>query len=229
MPVHVNFLHRFPLLGDLPEETLAALAPVVERRSMPRRGIAMQKGELEQGLGFLLEGCLQGVDFTLDGREVGLDFVNAGDYFGELGVVEQLGFPELVIALVKSEILFMPEATARNLMFSCPTIAEQVMLRLASRVRAGVSQRTLLSLPNPTQRVCAQLLLMLAPDADVISYAPTHQELAIMINVSRETVTRVFQTLLAQNLLARDGSRIVVLDAVMLREIAEGRSGVDKL
>jgi len=229
MPVHVKFLHRFPLLSNLSEETLAALAPAVELRSILRRGVAMQKGGVGLGLGFLLDGCLQGVDFTLDGREVGLYFVNTGDYFGELGVVDQRGLPELVIALVKSEILFMPEVTARNLLFTFPTIAEQVMLRLANRVRAGVSQRTLLSLPNPTQRVCAQLLLMLAPDTDVINYAPTHQELAIMINVSRETVTRVFQSLLGQHVLVRDGNRIVVPDVVTLREIAEGQSGVDKL
>ena len=224
MPVHVNFLHRFPLLSGLPEESLVSLSNLVERRSLARRGIAMQKGAVGQGMGFLLEGCLQGVDFTLDGREVGLYFVNAGGYFGELSVVDRQGLPELIIALAKSDILVIPEAIARNLLFSFPAIAEQVMLRLAYRVRAGVSQRTLLSLPNPVQRVCAQLLLMLSPDSNSIEYAPTHQELAIMINSSRETVTRFFLSLQSQEVVVRDGNRIIVPSESMLREIAEGRA-----
>jgi CRP/FNR family cyclic AMP-dependent transcriptional regulator len=224
MAIHVNLLRRFPLLNGLPEASLGLLAASVELRTLSRRGVAMQKNDVGQGLGFLLDGCLQGVDFTLDGREVGLYFVNPGDYFGELSVVDQQGLPELIIALVKSEILFMPEATARGLLFSSSMVAEQVMLRLATRVRSAVLQRTLLSLPNPTQRVCAQLLLMISPTSGMVEYAPTHQELAIMINTSRETVTRVFQSLQSQGVLMRDGSKILVSNLGLLKEIAEGRS-----
>jgi CRP-like cAMP-binding protein len=225
MPVHVNFLRRFALLQDLPEATLTTLATQMVQRSLARRGVALQKGENNQGLGFLLEGHLQGVDFTLDGREVGLYFVQPGDYFGELAVTDRQPLPEFVIALAKSEMLLLPQEAARQLLFSSPAIAEQVVLRLAARVRTGTAQRNLLSLPNPLQRLCAQLLMMAGPAGQAprsISPAPTHQELAIMINTTRETVTRNFQLLQTRQWLQRAGDGIVLLDLAMLGALADG-------
>ena len=223
MPVHINFLLRFPLLSALPAETLEQLSQQMSIRSLPRRGVVMQKSQPDQGLGFLLDGRLQGVDFTLDGREVGLYFVNPGDYFGELAVADRQALPEFVIALAKSDILVLPQEHARRLLFSTPAIAEQVVMRLAERVRTGTAQRNLLSLPNPMQRLCAQLHLMGAMAPHVIEHAPTHQELAIMINTSRETVTRAFQLLQTQNILRRDGDQIILAQLEMLRRIAEGQ------
>jgi CRP/FNR family cyclic AMP-dependent transcriptional regulator len=222
MSIHVNFLKRFALLRDLPAASLEEIAALMTMRTVARRGVALQKGEAGQGLGFLLEGHLQGVDFTLDGREVGLYFVNPGDYFGELPVADRLPPPEFVIALAKSEILTLPQDAARRLLFSTPAIAEQVVLRLAKRVRTATEQRNLLSLPNPMQRLCAQLLLMCEGDAHEIAHAPTHQELAIMINTTRETVTRNFQVLQSRRLLLREGERITLAQAATLQQLAEG-------
>ena len=57
----------------------------------------------------------------------------------------------------------------------------------------------------------------------VISNPPTHMEIAIMLNVSRETVTRVFQTLQNRQIVKRDGSASLrVNDLVSLKNFAEG-------
>lgn len=229
MPVHVNFLTRFPLLKDLPDPFRESLAAVMEIRTLPRRGVAVKKGWGGEGMGFLLDGALQGVDFTLDGREVGLYFVVPGDYFGELAVCDQKPNPEFLIAMTKTTYLHLPQEPARQLLFSSTAIAQQIMMRLAARVRAGVVQRNLLSLPNPVQRLCAQLLLMVQSSEGVIDFAPTHQELAIMINTSRETVTRAVQVLQTRSVLKRDGGRIVILKLTQLRQIAEGQVEADKI
>jgi CRP-like cAMP-binding protein len=57
----------------------------------------------------------------------------------------------------------------------------------------------------------------------IIVNPPTHMEIAIMLNVSRETVTRVFQSLQNQQIVRRDGStRLVVTDLPALRRLANG-------
>jgi len=228
MAVHVNFLLHFPLLKNLPTASLEALASQMVMQTLGRRAIAMHKDKPSQGLGFLLNGRLQGVDFTLDGREVGLYFVEAGDYFGELAVVDQRALPEFVIALAKSDILFLPHDSARRLLFSSASIAEQVLTRMALKLRQGTAQRNLLSLPNPMQRLCAQILVMLGESPNAIENAPTHQELAIMINTSRETVTRAFQLLQTHNILSRDGNRLVVAQTAFLRQVVEGKRDLGK-
>jgi CRP-like cAMP-binding protein len=55
-----------------------------------------------------------------------------------------------------------------------------------------------------------------------IPAAPTHQEIAIMINSSRETVTRAFQQLQNQEILRRDGSQLLILRPESLEELAAG-------
>lgn len=228
MSVHVNFLSRFPLLCDLSQEVREKLAGQMQLRSFARREVVLNRDDATLGLGFLLEGRLQGVDFTVDGREVGLYFVEPGDYFGELPVVDGQTASEFVIALSKSDLVFLPRELARRLIFSSPSIAEQMMVRLASRVRHVTAQRTLLSLPNPFQRLCAQLLqlVMASPEPMQILRLPTQQELAIMINTSRETVTRSFQVLLGQNIVRRQGNTLTILNLPALQALAEGRDEV---
>lgn len=214
-------LARLSLLSLLTPAQRAEIAPLMQERAFARREIVASQGETSSFLGFLLEGRLQGVDFTVDGREVGLYFVEPGGYYGELAIIDGKPGAEFVIALTKSRVALLPREHARKLIFANPHIAEVLLLNLAERVRSGTAQRTILSLPNVFQRLCAQLLL-LGGNASLIPHAPTHQELAIMINTSRETVTRSFQLLQSQNILQRDGNSLKIIDKRYLDGILNG-------
>ena len=101
--------------------------------------------------------------------------------------------------------------------------------KLAGRIRQMTLQRSLLGLPNITQRVCCQLWLLVtnkdkeSQQSAEIKNPPTHMEIAIMLNVSRETVTRVFQQLQKQHIVSRDGpSKLLINELQTLKEVAEG-------
>lgn len=201
-------------------------------RSFDRRATLTDKAASAAALGFLVEGRLQGVDFTVDGRKVGLYFVEPGDYYGELSVVDGQPAPEYLVAATKSTVALLEARRARELIAQNALLAQAVMARLAARLRAATAQRTLLSLPSPGQRLCA-LLLQLPQEAGnagaQVAQVPTHQELAIMINASRETVTRVFQVLFLRRVLVRDGQSLQLVKPAVLREIAEGRLDAGKI
>lgn len=226
MPVSVQLLQQFALLQPLAQELLVPLSERMVLRQFARRAMVMSKEGDSHELGFLVDGRLQGVDFTVDGRSVGLYFVDPGDYFGELSLVDGQPPSEFVVAAVKSTVAFLDTAAARELILGHPPLAQAVMLRLAQRVRSVMAQRTLLSLPNPFQRLCVLLLQLpqrLVEGVLEVEQPPTHQELAIMINASRETVTRAFQVFFLHKLLVREGSALRITQPVVLRDIAEGR------
>lgn len=226
MPVSIQLLSRFPLLQPLSREELEPLSRAMTLREFARRGVVIAKDNPVVDLGFLVEGRLQGVDFTVDGRSVGLYFVDPGDYFGELPLVDGNPPAEHVVAVVKSTVAFLEAGAARELILHRPALAQAVMSRLARRVRDGLAQRTLLSLPTPFQRLCALLLQLPAVSIQgvtTVEQAPTHQELAIMINASRETVTRVFQIFFTNRILIRDGNALRIEKPDLLRDIAQGR------
>jgi CRP/FNR family cyclic AMP-dependent transcriptional regulator len=226
MPIAFQYLLKFPLLQDLPQATLMQLSAQMEDRLFARREVVSTKEQTRFALGFLVAGRLQGVDSTVDGRSVGLFFLEPGDYFGELSVVDGKPAAEHVIAVSKSRALFLEAPVARQLIFERPGIAQAIMARLSQRVREVTAQRTLLALPNPFQRLCVQLLLLARPSdvqQAVLESAPTHQELAIMINSSRETVTRAFQTLILRQVIERQGDHLYLLNTQFLSDVGNGK------
>lgn len=213
MAILIPILQGLRLFDQLPTEKLAQVALAMNERRVERREVIIKRGETDTGLGFLIEGRLQAVNFTLDGKEVGADFIGDGDFFGELSVIDGRPAPEYIIAVAPSRVAFLDRDRARELMFSTPRGAEAVATRLAERMRRAASHRAMLALPSSFQRVCAQLALLAQPEPTggvVISTPPTHQEIAIMVNTSRETVTRTLQFLQGMKVVTRAGNVLVV-------------------
>jgi CRP/FNR family transcriptional regulator, cyclic AMP receptor protein len=231
MVVTPELLSFFPLLKTLPQDSLAQLALQSSIQKFARRAVVLNAGVEESHVCFLFEGRLQGVDFTVDGREVGLYFVEPGDFCGELGIFDYGSQPEYVIVLSPAVVVLVPVTALRDKMLYSPLMASYLGERLAQRLRHMTYQRSLLGMPNIGQRVCCQLWMLVTESdktnmgAAVIKSPPTHMEIAIMLNLSRETVTRVFQSLQASEVVKRDGAtRLLVPDLHILKDLAEGRT-----
>ena len=221
MAIHPSLLLQFSLLRHLPAPTLPEVAEVSVLKTFAKREVVLNKDAASQHLYFLLEGRLQATDFTLDGKEVGLYFINEGEYFGEIAMLDGLVQPEIMIANKKSQVILVPNRLIRSLILSQPAMTEAITTGLARRIRVQSEQRQILSINNPLQRVCAQILLLLryspgqpddakAADRRTLNNAPTHQELAMMVNLSRETVTRVIQVLQSKGAKARQTDNMSV-------------------
>ena len=229
MQVTPELLSAFPCLKPLPHETLVELARNCTARRFARRAVVLNAGKREAHLCFLFEGNLQGVDFTIDGREVGLYFVERGDFCGELCMFDDGPQPEFVIARTPATVVFVPMEQLREVSTQHAHIANTLARRLATRLRELTRQRSLLALPNVGQRVCAQLWQLIPEPGrehgkvTLLTDPPTHMELAIMLSLSREAVSRVFQALQSQNIVSRDGpSRLLIQDPAALQGYAEG-------
>ena len=229
MAVTPELLSTFAIFKPLPEAVLSDLAKQATLIKFARRGVVLRAGEKEDHLCFLFEGRLQGVDFTIDGREVGIYFVEPGDFCGELGLFDQGTQPEYVIALTAAVVISVQMAHLREVMLKTPSIATMLGAKMANRVRQLSSHRSLLALPNVPQRVCCQLWALVPEGAKAgnkvaeIKNPPTHMEIAIMLNLSRETVTRVFQSLQNRQIVKRDGSAILLVnDVATLEKLANG-------
>lgn len=227
MPLPITLLQGLPLLSSLPQVTIAHLAQHAMERTFAKREVVLQKGGLSSSLCFLLEGRLQGVDFTMDAREVGLYFVQPGDYFGEVALLDGQPQPEFVTAVARSRVVSVTQELIKPIMFASPKLAETLCVRLSTRLRGVSEHRRILGLSTPLQRVCAQLQMLCVQSSATevrIPNAPTHQELAIMINVTRETVSRVFQLLQGRSIVERDGNDLKVEQPSLLNALAEGNA-----
>lgn len=222
MAVHPSLLQQFALMRLFSADSLAQLAAYSSTHAFAKREVVLAKESPSSSLMFLLEGRLQAIDFTLDGREVGLHFIEEGQYFGEISVLDGLPSPEVVIATKKSQVVMVPARDIRSHIFGSPQAIEAITSGLTKRIRDQANQRQILGIISPLQRICALLqnLTKEGKNPSLIANAPTHQEIAIMVNLTRETVTRAFQVLQSQGALARDGDDLKV-DANKLKQLAE--------
>ncbi len=222
-----DLLRTFGLFKTLSDSDLELLCSKSFVRRYERRAVILNAGVSENKICMLFEGRLQGIDFTIDGKEVGLYFVEPGDYCGELCVFDSGLQPEHVISLNSSVVVIFSSETMREVAERNPTVMLQLGNKLARRIRQMNAQRSLLSLPKVSQRVCRQLWLLIAKtDAEKtpdIENLPTHMEIAIMLNLSRETITRVFQQLQRKQIVSRVGpNKLLINQPEILRGIAEG-------
>ena len=225
MGVDPQMLDEIPLFSGLGKQEKQRIASVVKHTRVSKRQLVIEKGSESLGLWVLLDGRLQGTDYTIDGREVGLYFIEPNQFFGELALIDKQPSPEHIVATAQAELMLVPNAVCLDLIKHHPDIATQIAKTLASRVRGLIRQRTLLTLTTPMQRLAAQLI-DLAENSDgkvKIEFAPTHQELAMMINSSRETVTRAFRSMQVQGIVKRDGNVLIISNHKNLKELAEGK------
>ena len=233
MEVTPQLLGSFPLLRTVSTAELETLAPSCRAEKFSRRGVVLDPNDDDAAVCFLFEGRLQGIDFTLDGREVGLFFVEPGDFCGEMPLFDELARPEYVIALASSLVVKVPTRAIKAIMTENANMMNLLGKKLAVRVKQLTHQRSLLAISNIQQRVCSQLWMLCTDEsrksgnrtdleAEILN-PPTHLEIANMISVIRESVTRVFQTLQNRQIVRRKGQNsLIIISPEALRNLANG-------
>lgn len=214
-------LGTFPLFEGVDEEILKALTTALQLRTAERGQIILNKGSIGNHLLFLISGRLQAIEITEEGHQIGLSFLTEGDFFGELAVIDGLLRSATVIACEASLYALLPRSQALALIHNNPLIAERVLRRLAASVRKASDFRAILGIPNAFQRVYAFLdyLAKKNPGGLVtIDSLPTQHEIAIMINTSRETVSRAIRVLTQQGIVEKDLKRLIVRQPEALRD-----------
>ncbi len=215
-------LARIPLLSGLPQETLDELSAEIRPVRFAKRDFVMHKGDRDTDLLFLLEGRLLVVDISPEGRQTGLNFISPGDFFGELASIDGLPRSATIVAAAPSLVGVLPKIAAGKLIFGSPTVAERMLKHVSLKLRASTEYRVLLGIPNAFCRVYSLLHMLARPDPGkliTIENMPTHEQIGLMTNTSRETVTRALQVLYEQGVMEKDGRRAIVRDPSRLLEL----------
>ncbi|MDR2450920.1 MAG: Crp/Fnr family transcriptional regulator [Candidatus Accumulibacter sp.] len=216
-------LQHIPLLAGLPSQTLARMGQAMTFRSYPKGAYVLHKGDEGTYLLFLLSGRLRVMDLMEDGREVGLSFLLPGDYTGELSIIDGMPRSASVVAAEPSLLAFLHRARAQELIYTQPLVAERVLRRTVAKVRQASGYRMMLGINNAFQRFFTLICQMAAPGPGglvVIENLPTQQEIAAIINTSRETVSRALHVILKKGIVEKDMRRLIVRNPDALRRMA---------
>ncbi|HLV26961.1 MAG TPA: Crp/Fnr family transcriptional regulator [Gemmatimonadales bacterium] len=217
----VDFLSSVPLFRGLSRDALYRLAEVTREKIYARNGVICFEGDPGDALYIVRTGRVKVVLVGDDGREVILGVLGAGEYFGELSLIDDQPRSAHVIAMEDSRLLVLRREDFRKRVEANPGIAWALLQDLSQRLRQADSKIGDLVLLDVPGRI-ARALLDAAPDPDanVVARALTHQTIAQMIGSSRETVSRTMKDFQESGWITVERRQIRIADRAALERRA---------
>lgn len=213
-------LRTVPLFASFPEEPLRTLATVVSRRTATRGSIIMAAGDPTDSLYIILSGRFKVMMSDAEGKEVILCILGPGEFFGEMGLIDDAPRSASVVAIEPCELLVITRRDFKKCMTENADMAMAVMKGLVRRLREADRKIGSLALLDVYGRV-ARLLLDMSETVDgqkMVTKRLPKQDIAKMIGASREMVSRVMKDLQTGGYIEMRGSSIVLRDTIVLPE-----------
>ena len=217
-----------PWFGGLPvAERRAVLTAAEQHRLAPGEMLFRQGDAVPAGTGAfygLLAGTLKASSLREDGKEAILVLLEAGNWFGEISLIDGRPRTHDTTAIGEAEVLAVPRLAFDALM-KRPGFAQAICRMLAGRVRLLYGMVEDATLRSMRARVARRLLLLARGDATLARNArpgvPVSQEaLAMMLGVTRQTLSKELKALVQAGAVVLGYGRIEIASMARLKQFA---------
>jgi len=193
---NLDLLRRVPIFTALSPHQLDQLADAVTKRRVKRGELIVEQGKKSHALFVILSGRARVVMTDRRSREVILDVLGAGDYVGEISLIDGKSHSANVQAEIQCDLLVLGHAEFSRCLAENHAMANSVIKGLVSRLRKADEKISSLALMDVYGRV-AQVLVGVSQAAGtnqlLIKDKITRQDIAKMVGASREMVSRVMR------------------------------------
>jgi CRP/FNR family cyclic AMP-dependent transcriptional regulator len=209
-------LRAVPLFSSIGDEQLRMLATVFSRRSAARGAMIMAAGDPTDSLYIVLSGRLKVMMSDADGKEVILNILGPGEFFGEMGLIDDSPRSASVVAIEPCELISISKRDFKRCLAENFEMTMALMRGLVRRLRDADRKIGSLALLDVYGRV-ARLLLDMSETVNgqkIVTRRLPKQDIAKMIGASREMVSRVMKDLQMGGYIEMRGSSIVLRDTI---------------
>ena len=191
-------LETVPLFHGLSDDTLAEIEQHGSIKSFRKNAIIINQDDETYSLYVILSGRVKVFVSGEDGREVVLNYQSAGDYFGDLALIDKQPRVASVITTEPSKFMIISRDDFMTCLSRNPEIAINLMKPMTSRMRMLAQNVSSLALMDVYGRV-ARVLLQQSEEVDGerVTGRITQQEIADMVSASRAMVSRILKDLKA--------------------------------
>ena len=215
---NIELLKTVSLFWDLDKTELGYISDKMVSKKFESGNLIFLEESEGKNLFFVVEGSVKVTRLSKDGREVILAMLNAGDFFGEMSLLDGEARSANVIALEKTEVLSLNRDDFLVVLHDYPKIAIQLLKEMTSRLRKSDRQIVSLSLSDAEKRI-ALCIVRFADEQGFIKNGqvtipkiPIQQDIANMAGTSRETVSRAMSLLTEEKYIERNGKELKILN-----------------
>ncbi len=197
----LDLLRNIQLFAALGDAELDEIRKRMEVKRFHKNEVILCEENTNQVMYVILSGKVKVIQATEDGKEVILAIHRAGDFFGEVSLIDNKTMPAIVVAKEASMVAIISKGAFYSLLHSQGKVLDILLQILCSRLRDSWERIQLLSFTNASQRI-KMLFASLAgeyggktKEGTLLNINLTHQDIADMAGVARETVTRAIDKL----------------------------------
>lgn len=210
---------RFPMFRDIAPAHIDRIVSELKLVTLARGEVLFNRGDSPPGFYILLQGQVK-LGFTSpQGAEKVIDLMTPGRSFGEAITFLERPAPVTAQATQHSILILIPKKTLFSLLQEDPGIARHMLASLSARMHHLVNTIESLSLLSGTQRLIGYLLQLssLSADASTVTLTSSKANIASLLNITPETLSRIMHKLTEAGLIAVYGKEIDILDMEGLR------------
>src|ERR1700730_4290541 len=213
---HVALLRQVSIFAALSSGDLADLAARMRPLEADAGTVIVSHEEPGDSLFVIAEGRVKVVLYGDTGREIILSLLRAGDFFGEMALLDSQPRSANVVAMENARLLALDREAFQTHLAAHPTTALAVLAEMSRRLRHAdevIGDLALLDVYGRVARAIRDLAQKQGEPVEgglLIRARPTQQEMAGMLGTSRESVSRALNDFPRQGLLEMRGKQILV-------------------
>ncbi len=218
-----QILSHQPLFLELSSEQLAHVAATTREKRLAKGEMLFQKGDLPYGLFVTVFGQIKLAFPSSQGNEKVVSIIGPRQCFGEAVMFMDRPYPVFAESLTDSLLLHISKAAVFELLARDTTFALRMLAGLSLRLHSLVDDVESYSQRSSTQRVIGYLLQVceheVNGEGEKAATLPTSKQvIASLLNLTPETLSRIFHDLTNAKLISVHGRQITIHDLRRLRE-----------
>jgi CRP/FNR family cyclic AMP-dependent transcriptional regulator len=205
-------LENVPLFSGLSDAALAEIEQHGSIKSYPKNVVVINQDDQTCSLYVILSGSVKVYISGEDGREAVLNHQSAGDYFGDLALIDKQPRVASVMTTESSRFMVISREDFMACLSRNPEIAINLIKPMTMRMRMLAKNVSNLALLDVYGRV-ARILLEQAEEqenGELVTAKLTQQEIADMVGASRAMVSRILKDLKLGGYISVDKKRISI-------------------
>jgi len=190
-------LRNAQLFSSLTDQELLQISEKIRIKTFRKNETIPHEEDTNEYMYTILSGKVKVIQTSEDGRETILAMHKTGDFFGEMSLIDGKTMPATVLAMEETLTAIISKKEFISLISMQGKVLEKLLIILCTRLRESWNKIQMLNFNNAAQRIKMLFSMLSAEygeksvDAITLNIKLTHQDIANMAGITRETVTRV--------------------------------------
>lgn len=215
-----TLLRQVSFFSELSSDDIERVVRYTRERQLEKGEVLFQRGDAVHGFYFVVSGQVKLAVSSAQGNEKVVEIISPMHSFGEAVMFLNRPYPVFAEALVATHLLHIGQAVVSELIDQDSTFARKLLAGMAIRLHSMVQDVETYSLRSSMQRVIGYLLQLVENQEHAgvldIELPTSKQVIASRLNLTPETLSRIFHDLVNAGLITVHGKHISLHDPARL-------------